>query len=547
MRISRYLDAGAFLTEAKTLKVLTGHITDAVLERLEKQRSLVPRLRLHYPDPIERRWWAQNHDGYAVGGEQEPDGPRWDDATGLEQARQQRRWEIDPTVVAVPLDNPEARFLPFIERPAELPFVPWQDYRVAVNAEGAEPLYTSQTVVTYYSAWQLLQFAEVATMGVTSLMNLLALSTWPTPEQVAAAPQSISIMPVHAMRGFVEHRAALDAMVWFAEEAMKGYEFATRTGHHRRLISEGEGAEIMRTRLWAAEQARHRHGVDEAQLLAANRFLFEQWAQWEGDGRPLIAGAYKTIAAQGVRLACLIGGVTAAQYSERVGQAGGYLKAIMDVIWPNWEAEQRDDVRRVLVSFRRPDTLLQAGFSDDLVDRFLDFIEAKGLHGFYWRMESFNHHSFKGNDHSLEGLKGDVQGMAVIVEHIALALGAKKEQLRDKFKELWAGDPAVLTLLKDNKVMKVGNGKGIDLDWFDARNLLGVPEQTAADLAIAYAIRGGAHRTIDETNPLKLERMMLILLRAAVRTFGAVNPPTPTSAAAPTALPTPADQKTEPA
>jgi hypothetical protein len=118
--------------------------------------------------------------------------------------------------------------------------------------------------------------------------------------------------------------------------------------------------------------------------------------------------------------------------------------------------------------------------------------------------------------------------MAVIIEHIASALGAKKEQLRDKFKELWKADPAVLKLLKDNAAMKVGDGKGIDLDWFDARNLLDVPEQTAADLAIAYAIRGGAHRTIDENNPLKLERMMLILLRAAVRTFGAVDPVPPT-------------------
>ena len=144
-------------------------------------------------------------------------------------------------------------------------------------------------------------------------------------------------------------------------------------------------------------------------------------------------------------------------------------------------------------------------------------------------MESFNHHSFEGNEHSLEGLKGDVQGMAVIVEHIASALGAKKDQLRDKFKELWANDAAVLKLLKDNAVMKVGNGKGIDLDWFDARDLMDEPERAAADLAIAYAIRGGAHRTIDETNPLKLERMMLILLRAAVKTFAAASP-TPVTA-----------------
>lgn len=527
MRISRYLDAKAFLDEAKALKVVRSNITDTLLERLEQQRSLIPRLRLRYADPIERRWWADNHELHDVGGELEPDGPRWDAACSLENARQRRQWEVDPTVTPHPLDNPEERFRQFIETPAELPFVPWRDYRVAVNAGGAAPLYTSQTVVTYYSSWQLLQYAEVANMGVTSFMNLLETPGWPSNEMIAAAPQSISFLPIHAIRGFAEHARALDAMVWFAEEAMKGYEFATRRGHHRRLISEEEGTEIMRTRLWAAEQARTRHGVGDEELLAANRFLFEQWADWERDGRPLIADAYKTIAAQGVRLACLTANATVEEYKAIVGHAAGYVKPILDVIWPNWAAEQRDDVRRVLTSYRREDSLLCADFSDQLVERFLDFVEANGLHGFYWRFESFNHHSFKGNDYSLEGLKGDVQGMAVVVEHIASALGAKSPQLRDKFKELFASEPAVLKLLKNNEVMKVGNGKGIDLDWFDARNLLSVPEQTAADLAITYAIRGGAHRTIDETNPLKLERMMLILLRAAVRTFAAAAPTLP--------------------
>lgn len=526
MRLSRYLDAKTFLEEAKTLKVVRSHITLSILERLEQQRSLIPRLRLHYPDPIERRWWAENHEAYEVGGAREPDGPRWNDACDLERARQHFRWQIDPTVSPHPLDDPEERFRQFMETPAELPFVPWDDYRVAVNADGADALYTSDTVVTYYSSWQLLQYAEVATMGVMSFMNLLQTRGWPSAEAIAAAPQSISVLPVHAMRGFAEHGRALDAMVWFSEEAMRGYEFATRSGHHRRLISAEEGAEIMRTRLWAAEQACARYGVGDEDLLAANRFLFEQWAEWERDGRPLVAGAYKTIAAQGVRLACLNAGIDVEEYKEIVGRAGGYVKPILDVVWPDWAAEQRDDVRRVLTSYRREGSLLRAEFSDELVDRFLDFVEANGLHGFYWRFESFNRHSFKGNNHSLEGLKGDVQGMAVVLEHIASALGARSQQLRDKFKELWAADPAVLKLLKTNAVMKVGNGQGIDLDWFEARNALGLPEQIAADLAIAYAIRGGAHRTIDETDPLKLERMMLILLRAAVRTFAAAAPAT---------------------
>jgi hypothetical protein len=56
MRISRYLDVKEFRVEANKLKVISGYFGDGVLERLERQRSLFPRLRLHYPDEIVRRW-----------------------------------------------------------------------------------------------------------------------------------------------------------------------------------------------------------------------------------------------------------------------------------------------------------------------------------------------------------------------------------------------------------------------------------------------------------------------------------------------------------
>lgn len=522
MRMSRYLDAKAFCDEAAKLKAVTGRTSPAVLERLEEQRSLIPRLRLHYPDAVERRWWALAHPAEVIVGLLEPNGERWNDACALEEAHQANRFDVDPRQVAHALDDPEPRFVPFIERPAERPFVPWRDYRVAVTAGDDGPLHTNDTVVTYYSSWQLLQFAEVANMGVVSFMNLLETREWPTDADVAVAPRAMSFLPIHAMRGFAEHAPALDALVWFAEEDALGFAFATRGDHRRRMLTEDERDEIMRLRLWAAAQARSRHGVEAEQLRAATLFLCERWDHWTGEGRPLIADAYKSIAAPAVRLACLTTGMTADEYGEVLGHALGDSKPILRRVWPNWAADQRATARRILVGYRRPDALLQAAFADDLVDRFLDFIEAYGLHGFYWRMESFMRHSFKGNDHAPEGLKGDVQGMAVIVEHLASALGARRQSLYEKFKELWSGDAAVLKLLKNNAVRSVAHDKHVDLDWFEAQAALGPAEQIAADLAITYAIRGGAHRVIAEDNPLRLERMMLIMLRAAVRTFEAV-------------------------
>ena len=521
MQHSRYLTAKAFLDKAKKLRVIRGHLDQRVLERLEQQRSLIPRLRLRYPNPVERRWFAEGHSGMAIGGTLEPDGERWEAACALENARDRVRWAIDPTETPHALDDPEERFRQFIEDPADKEFVPWRDYRVSLHADGEEPLYTGDTVVTYYTSWHVLQFAEVANMGVRIFMNLERVKGFPEVEELMAAPRSVSAYPIHALRGFTEHKAALDAIVWFAEEAHLGELFATGVSGGRRLLSEDERKEIMRTRLHAADQAQKRYGVGAGELLEANRFLFERWSEWDHDGRPLIATAYKSMAAQGVRLACLAEGIEVDDYRERVGRVGGYIAPIMHVVWPDWEKEQRDQARRILTSFRHQNALLKADFSDDLVDRFLAHIEAHGLQGFYWRLESFHRHAFKGNNHSLEGLKGDVQGMGVVVEHIASSLGSTRQQLSEKFKELWSREQNVLNLLKSNRVMKIGQGKEIDLDWFDEREAQGGEIATAADLAIIYAIRGGAHRVINETNPLKLERMMLIMLRGILKTFDA--------------------------
>ena len=48
MRMSRYLDVQAFIDEAKKLKATGANLTAQVLERLEAQRSLIPRVGLRY-------------------------------------------------------------------------------------------------------------------------------------------------------------------------------------------------------------------------------------------------------------------------------------------------------------------------------------------------------------------------------------------------------------------------------------------------------------------------------------------------------------------
>ena len=358
-------------------------------------------------------------------------------------------------------------------------------------------------------------------MGVTSLMNIQDVGWPPSDQMLLDAPQVSSFDPARAIRGFSKHEQALDAIVWFTEEAQRGELYATQRDHGRRILLETERNEIMRTRVWAAEEAQRRHDVKLDDLLAAISFLAERWSYWQSLERPAVTRAYKSILFHAVRLTCLIGDLSYKQLRDQIGRVGGWFKPILDVIWRDWKEEQRARARATLLSFNRDDAILPADVTEALIDEFLSFLEDRNLHSFYWRLSSFNHHTFKGNDYALEAMRADLQGMALVVEHLAEALGAEETQLYEKFKKLWAEDRAVLKCLKNNEFRKAGGSRnrGIDLDWHKEKQEQSEAHSIAADLAIAYAVRGGAHRPICEDNPFMLERMMLIILRAAVKTF----------------------------
>jgi len=176
MRFSRHLEIGQFLAELKELRVLAFPPNDSVLERLERQRILVPRLRLRYPDAIERRWYAMERPGYPRPrpmGPKEPNGPRWKAACALERARQKQgqKCDCDPLTESNPLDSSKKEWRQFIQFPAKRNFVSWTDFRVRVDGKRSGPLWQDRTAVTYYSTWQLLLFLECHDMGTRFFGN----------------------------------------------------------------------------------------------------------------------------------------------------------------------------------------------------------------------------------------------------------------------------------------------------------------------------------------------------------------------------------------
>jgi hypothetical protein len=546
MNFSRYLDPSQFARELGALHAYRGaYVGDGLLESLESARLVIPRIRIRYPAPIARRLWLESHDGRELSHSVEPDGERRDSAIDLINGI--FRWQNYSAygLSAHPLDEPDPRFAEFIQHPGTLAFEPWQDMRTDVSNNLEPVLYDSQGVVTYYSSWQLLLAVEVADAGVHFRIDLANRDTAGAAREalrdgkIPADAYTLYLLPVHAARGFVKHEPALDAVVWFAEECHRALSDLLKDHRGGRFrLSEEQNANYGLVCTGAADAAVRRYHVVENDLISLCKFLSERWEEWHGEGRPLLADAYKAFLAQAVGMTTRTCKLTFQEVSERIGHPGGWHELILDRVWPNWSEQEKKRVRSTLKSSIASQNI--DSVDDSSIDAFVDFLAQNGLEAFFWRLKSFEDHAFRGNEFALEGMKSDLQGMALAVEHVALALGATETQLYEKFKQLWC-DPDVLTLLKRGDVSILARQARLLHDWpalkakIEAlRNEKG--GKVAADLVMAHRIRGGVHTMLPEDDQFELESLFVTLMRAAVLTFvevwktRALQPPqTPTA------------------
>lgn len=496
----------------------------------EEAQLVVPHTRIRYPDPIARRFWLERHPGFSVRDSIEPDGPRWEAAVALTNAL--FRWEnqriYGPTTH--PLDEPDLPFMEFLEQPSQTSFQPWLDMRVDVSNDVYPKVFDDGNVETYYTTWQLLLAAEVADAGVHFRINLAheparrsvreALDTgnWPADHAIRTGPST------YTMRGFIEHRSALDAIVWFVEETHRALTQIRKGETGRFQFNENQNALSSQAERQAAQASSQRFHASPEDIIKLCRFLSERWWDWNQDGRPLIADAYKEFLGQTVHMARILGDLSFADIRDRVGRKSGWLKPILDVIWPDWKEEEKDRARRTLMaSIGKSEN---GDLDSEHINAFIEFLGQKNLDGFFWRLNSFENHAFRGNEFALDGMRGDLQGMAVAVEHVVRALGGTKVQLYDMFKELWH-NTEVVTLLKCDGVSRLARtGKQ---DWptlkreIESLRKQGAAESIAADLVMAYRIRGGAHHTIPEADQFELERLFVGLMRVAALTFAEVQ------------------------
>lgn len=530
MQFSRYLDLRAFKKGIGDLRIKHGMVSDRELERLERDRILIPRLRLRYPDPIERRWFAKSRRGLRPNGRLEANGPRWKAACELEKARQRADLffrQGDPLNVLPALDNPKSRWKQFIQHPHRRRHVDWDDFRLLVNCTRG-PKWHSDTVVTYYSTWQLLLYIECHDMGLALLGNTEGWR-WTENDDLSGFQQQISFDPIRSLKSFRNFERQLDAVVWFSEEDSRNDNYVLRQDHRRRLIEEDERAEMERRSEILARHCRARFRVSYPQIIALAKFLAARWGQWHRIGHENHAKAYKTFLAKTIAFARYLRDVSRDRLIDDVGRVTGHFKPTLRIIYSDWATEWREDAERLLVSFARPDALFGASFSIEQANAFLDFVEDNDLYEFYWRWRSLNERAFSGDSKHLAGLKSDLQGMALSVEHIVDALLRTRgevvpTQLIKKFSRIFPRSTAVGKLIANqNHDRRARDSKTLNLEWFEEEQDQSEARQIAADLVICHAIRGSAHSALVETNQLKLERLSLILLRGVMRAFVAAR------------------------
>jgi hypothetical protein len=532
MQFGRYMGADEFLRELDSLHTFRGKsLGMGLLESLEAEGLLLPRVRIRYPDAVARRFWLMTHEHCGprkLRHPIEPDGPCWDAAIALDGAlyRWQKNVAYGPSTN--PLDEPAPRFSEFITYPSGSTFERWEDIRVDVSNDVEETLFDGINVVTYYTAWQILLAAEVADAGVHIRINLgdetigqsafEALQAGQLPD---GAGYSFNFLPVHAARGFAKHHEALDAIVWFAEERWRVLSDITKGQGGRFLPSPTQSAQYEQETLALAAKAAERFGVSIDDLVAVIQFLAERWSDWKREGRPLIADAYQALLEKAVILARLIGDIKFAELRDRIGRVGGWFKPALDVIWPDWSAQEKERVQLTLKAALTTQHL--NAISEPNITAFVEFLAKESLEAFFWRLKSFEEHALRGNEFAIEGMKSDVQGMAVVVEHIAAKLGGTETQLFQKFRQLWH-DPQVLCLLDRDDVLTLRKQYTLPANWaaqkaaFQA--LRGEPGgDIVADLVAAHRIRASAHNVLPEDDHFELESFFVGLMRAALLTF----------------------------
>ena len=529
LKLRRYLTQDEFRRELLQLKAYRGsYHGDDLFDWLERTGLVRPTVRVAWPEPIARRWWHDDHEyAGAMNDPVEPDGERLDAAVALARCLGRVGIRGAHGDALHPLDDPEPAWAAFVQREPDQAYTRRKDRRYPVGNVRDPVLYDRGHVRDFYSAWQVLAAAEVADMGVSFRIDMTddetrtaarrALAEGRTPD----GPAFELFAPTEALTGLRRHRAALDASIWAAEEGEVAFLRAARgLGGGRIRLGEVTAEQYRVDRVATAQAALSRYSVGQDEIVTCCGFLAERWVEWDRDGRPLIAEAYRIHLAAAVRLLQLALDLSFEQVSTEVGHGQRVDISLLREVWPDWAAEQRDRVTMTL----RPSLAVSGpgAVSDAELAAFAQFLEDERQDAFFLRLASFENNAFDSDAPSpMTGMESDLQGMAVAVEHAVRVMGGTRDQLYEMFKQLWIGT-AIEPLLK--QAAQLARNAALMQNWPALKAQIaalaagGEAHAVAATLVTAHRLRGAVHVPLPEDDQLELERLFVALMAAAAMT-----------------------------
>lgn len=539
MRMRMYLEAKDFAKEVDKLKVFSDHFVESDAEILHYTTLLFPRVRLSYPENIARRMYFETRGkSESPKGQIEPDGEKWDTACELHSAIHKYENYMAYGKSTHPLSRRDGRYSDFLVHGDRIPFESNEDSKIDVSTDKYPKLRDNSHVKRYYSSWQVLLAVEVEQSGFhfrlnwhNEIVTAEVLQDAFYKIKLPNVPTTKSIAFAHALQEFRKHESVLDAATMFREIADIEFHLLHKSKGGRFVVSTEEQDAHKNIKTNVVKKCAEDFAVNVDILIDAIRYFLTRWNHWNNLRRPAVCDAYKSYLNTCVEFAILFLEVDYQQIKLRIESDGAFRISILNQVFPDWLADNKE---KTLLT-------LKAGLKDfpTLIDSdlklFVDFITSSGLETFFWRMNSFEEHSLRGNAFQISGMHAEIQGMAIVVEHFARAIiqstnnGAKvriRDDLLDQFKCIFMSNQPVVTMLKDNSVVSPArSAKGTDTDWVNFREHLsqlrsrGIEGAMVADLVAARYVRGAVHYTFPDANHFEMEQIFVSLMRAAFFCF----------------------------
>lgn len=460
----RFISHKEFGNLIADLRLGENSFQDDLLEFLECQRIIIPVARVRWPVSIV----IEEYDGVPI---PEPTQTERDDAQALSSALNEWRRPLSDPELPHPFDlgakAPGAQLFTIeVDKHA---FVSWRDFRTNIKGFGEEPVYVDRTVDTYYHHWQVLLVADALEMGMRLIFDIRRKDLFD-----AAFHNNWSDLPRAALRASISFTGAqglekglkwarwLDAVAKFeVVRSRKLVELSCRKDG-RIYVLENEDLDdfnIVLKRVAANVMSEINGSRDQMRSFLV--YLCERWDEWRRFDRNKIAEKYKAQINQAIRVAIYAFDTNFEALSADVGIVTSHFENILDVIFPNWNVQARDNAELSLrhsVVAKAPTADSDLILDDGTITDFLDWVECNNHWKLYLGIESILEHQFKASIVNHNALAKEVESLSATFEHIVNDLQKEaginpSDTLMRKMQKLWSVFPEIHGILRSQTAL----------------------------------------------------------------------------------------------